>query len=403
MTAAAGSKIRKLPCWIESFEQATAGLPSPPIFRRWSAISAIAASLERRCYVSTSMSVVYPNMFVLLVAPPGVGKSVGIKHAQDLVQRTNEIAMAPEDVTKASLIDAMQEAKKIFTVPPKIMLEYHSLFVAADELGVLLPSHDLAFLNTLNVLYDNRPRYKETRRHREKDLILECPQINILAGTQPDYMGTLLPPEAWGMGFMTRIMMIYHGKPSKPKLFGPKGVKLDTKDLQHDLNQVVQLHGEFSWAPDAEAELSEWYNQDLAPVPTHTKLKHYVARRVLHVLKLSMISSAARGNDLLITLEDVERARSWLLEAESLMPEVFKDMGGSSDKQVIEDMHYYLWDIWIKTKKPIHRSRIDTFLMARTPAYNAENIVKLCVGAGILVDKGNDMFEPGEQNRDEYS
>lgn len=401
--AAAGPKTRKLPCWIESFEVTTAGLPSPDIFRRWSAISAIAATLERRVYVSTSMSVVYPNMFVLLVAPPGVGKSVGIKHASDLVMRTNKIAMAPEDVTKASLIDAMQEAKKIFTVPPKIMLEYHSLFVSADELGVLLPSHDLAFLNTLNVLYDNRPRYKETRRHREKDLILEAPQINILAGTQPDYMGTLLPAEAWGMGFMTRIMMIYHGKPSKPKLFGPKGVKLDTKDLLHDLNMVAELHGEFTWHPDAEAELTEWYGRDLEPVPTHSKLKHYVARRVLHVLKLSMISSAARRNDLVIEVEDVDRARAWLLEAEALMPEVFKDMGGSSDKQVIEDLHYYLWEIWAKTKAPIHRSRIDTFLMARTPAYNAENIVRLCVGAKILIDKGGDLFEPGEKNQDQYS
>lgn len=401
--AGAGPKIRRLPCFIEAFEEATKGLPSPAIFRKWSAISAVAATLERRCYVSTSMSVVYPNMFVLLVAPPGVGKSVGIKHAAELVQRTNEIHLAPEDVTKASLIDAMQEAKKIFTVPPKIMLEYHSLFVAADELGVLLPSHDLAFLNTLNVLYDNRPRYKETRRHREKDLILEAPQINILAGTQPDYMGTLLPPEAWGMGFMTRIMMIYHGKPSKPKLFGPKGVKLDTKDLLHDLKMMTRLHGEFSWSPEAEAELTDWYGRDLEPVPSHTKLKHYVARRVLHVLKLSMISSASRGDSMIIELEDVERARAWLLEAEQLMPEVFKDMGGSSDKQVIEDLHYYLWQIWSQKKQLIHRSRIDTFLMARTPAYNAENIVKLCIGAGILIDKGADMFEPGEVNRDDYT
>lgn len=343
-------------------------------------------------------------MFVLLVAPPGVGKSVAIREAVNLWHKTKKMKVAPDDITKASLIDAMEGSHQIHLYSATDMIEYHSLAVGADELGVLLPAHDLAFLNTLNVLYDNRPNYKETRRHRDNDINLINPQMNLLAGTQPDYMATLLPPEAWGMGFMTRILMIYHGKPSKPKLFG-KRISVNTKDLEWDLTTICELHGEMRFTQEAEDFLSEWYDRDLAPVPEHPKLKHYIARRVLHVLKLAMISSVSRDNSLVIERWDVERAQEWLIEAEGLMPEVFKDMNGTSDVQVIQDLHYYLWEVWNKSgKKPIHRARVDMFLMERTPAYNAENIVRLCISAGILVpqDPDNQTFVPGDRNKTKW-
>lgn len=362
----------------------------------------VAAALERRVWVASSMSVVFPNLYTLLVAPPGVGKSVAIAAATRLLENVPGIQVAPDDVTKASLIDALAEAHRIFTVPPKFMIEYHSMFVSADEFGVLVPAHDLEFLNVLNVLYDNRTRYKETRRSRDKPLILDDPQLNILAGTQPDYLASLLPDQAWGMGTMTRILMVYHGKAERPPIFGAR-IRLDMKDNQHDLDQVGELFGEMAWTKEAEEELTSWHEGGMRPIPEHSKLKHYNARRVLHILKLCMISACARSNGMLIELEDVIRARDWLLEAESLMPEIFKEMAGKSDGQIIQDLHYYLYDFWIKNnKEPIHRSKIDLFLMNRTPSYNIEAIVNTCVRSGILISKGLDMYVPGSTNQDEF-
>lgn len=400
--AAAELKTRKLPCFIESFSDATAGLPSPEIFRRWTAIGIVAAALERRVWVATAQSAVFPNLYTLLVAPPGVGKSQAIAVGTRLLNNVPGLQVAPDDVTKASILDALEASHRIFTVPPKFMLEYHSMFVSADEFGVLVPAHDLEFLNVLNVLYDNRDRYKETRRSREKPLILDHPQLNILAGTQPDYLASLLPDQAWGMGTMTRIIMVYHGKAAHVPLFGTK-VQFSTKDLQFDLDEIGQMFGEMAWTPEAEHDLTEWHRAGMHPVPEHSKLKHYNARRVLHILKLCMISSCSRGSSKLIEAYDVERAKVWLLEVESLMPEIFKEMAGKSDGQVIQDMHYYIFDLWVKNgKTPIHRSKIDLFLMNRTPAYNVENIVKTCVRAGILIDRGADLFIPGTTADDGY-
>lgn len=66
--------VRKLDNWIEGFMEYTDHLPSPELFRKWSAIAAVAAALERRCWVHTMGSNLYPSMYIVLVAPPGGGE-----------------------------------------------------------------------------------------------------------------------------------------------------------------------------------------------------------------------------------------------------------------------------------------------------------------------------------------
>lgn len=354
-------------------------------------------------WAESSMSRVYPNMFVLLVAPPGVGKTQAIRPAIDLWRKTKSLKVSPDDVTKAALIDAVARSTQTKIYSASEMVMYHSLCIGADEFGVLIPSHDLSFMSSMNKLYDNVDLFEESRRGREGDLKIENPQVNLLAGTQPDFLANLLPPEAWGMGFMSRIIMIYQGKSPKPKLFGKK-LRLETADLLTDLKVVCELHGECGFTPEAEEAIVHWYEKGLQPEPQHTKLKHYLPRRILNTLKLCIISSVARGNSLMVEVEDFERARDWLLEAEALMPDVFKDMGGGNDGQLIQDLHYYLWDIYSKNgQKAISLQRINTFLMGRTPAYNAENILKLCISTKIIISAGLDMYTPGDRNnlRDE--
>jgi hypothetical protein len=349
------------------------------------------------------MSRVYANLYVLLVAPPGVGKSVAIYQGAGLTDRTKKLKVAPDDVTKASLLDHLAAALQTRTYGPADFLEYHSLQVFADEFGVFCPSHDTGFLSVMNKLFDNGPRYKESRRGREGDLIINNPQVNLLAGTQPDFLANLLPPEAWGMGFMSRMLMVYAGKSEKPKLFG-KRVKVETESLLSDLKVICELHGEMDWDDAAAAELESWYERGMDPEPQHTKLQHYIPRRILTMIKLSMISSVARSNDLIILPEDVARAREWLLEIEALMPEIFKAMNGVSDIQIIQDLHYAMWEMWAKgNKKPLHISRVYNFLQARAPSYAVANIIKVCFASKVLKDLGADLFEPGDHNnlRDE--
>lgn len=353
-------------------------------------------------WVTTAESAIYANLFVLLVSPPGVGKTQAIKRISEAWQRTQKIKVAPDDITKASLLDALAASRQTYLISPTEILTYHSMSIAADELGVLLPAHDLSFLSVMNKLFDNVSLYKETRRGRpDDDLDMENPQTTLLAGTQPDFLASLLPPEAWGMGFMSRMIMVYEGTAVKTQLFGTKR-RPNMKPLVSDLKRISNLYGEMGFTPEAQEAIVEWHNAGMTPVPQHLKLKHYVQRRILNFLKLCMISCAARSDAMIIEMEDVERAKVWLLGAERTMPEIFKDMSGKSDRDVIQDLHGYVWQMYMKVdhegqpqKKPIHLSRLHAFLQNRTPAYNIPHLIKTCVAGGVLKEYGPDLFIPG--------
>ena len=126
--------------WIDNYMAFTDGITSPPLFRQWTGIAAIAGALERRTYVTTAKRRLYPNLFTLLVATPGIGKSEALSQVQDLWYDTKDLKVAPSNMTKASLIDAISRASRHKMISPVEMIEYHSLVSASSELGVLLPA-----------------------------------------------------------------------------------------------------------------------------------------------------------------------------------------------------------------------------------------------------------------------
>jgi len=373
--------------WIDRYMEYTDGIPSPPIFRLLSGISALAGSLDRRVWISTSRSVLFPNLFVLLVAPPAVGKSQAISNVSELWYATKKFHISPDNVTKASLIDALAAADGKRVIPTGL-LEYHSLLTASSEFGVLVPAHDLEFLSVLNHIYDNPRTYRENRRSLNKNIEIVNPQLNIIAGTQPGFLASLLPEEAWSMGFTSRIIMVYSAVPPIVSLFQKQEPRdYMFKELTERLKLFSDLMGEAQWEQAAQDELERWAREGCPPVPQHSKLQHYTGRRILHCLKLSLISAISRTGELRITLWDVNRARDWLLHAEQLMPDIFRDMSLKSDSQVIQELHFFLWQIWMKSKKPIHEGRAIHFLQQRLPAEKIERVLAIAVKSQILIRK----------------
>lgn len=342
--------------------------------------------MERRTWVYTAGSVLYPNLYTLLVSPPGVGKSQAISVVHDLWTRTPEIRMAPDNVTKASLLDFLEEAKQVKMLTTTEMIQYHSLAVAASEFGVFVPAHDLEFLSALNHIFDNPASYKETRRTTKKTLDIVSPQLNIIAGTQPAFLSTLLPEAAWGMGFMSRQILVYSGEPLTVDLFDFSSSDKDHRDLLvKDLRDIGKIYGQFDFTPDAKRAITAWNSGGRKPVPEHSKLAHYNSRRIIHMLKLCMISSISGRTDLRIDTNDFERAKSWLIEAELKMPDIFRAMVLKSDADVLQDLLLYAWEIYNKNgKKPLLKSRIIGFLQTKVPADKILKIIETAEGSGLL-------------------
>ena len=171
-------------------------------------------------------------------------------------------------MTKASLVDEMAKAQRHIPLNKfpgtealsVEFLEYSSLAILAEELGVLISSHDLDFLSLLTKIYNSKAVYSETRRTNKLSVEVFNPQITFLGGTQPAFLGSILPEEAWGMGAMSRIIMIYSGVGVKKQLF-PEDDLFDNvitlkyrsmqRNIVSDFSQILDLYGEMKWSPGA--------------------------------------------------------------------------------------------------------------------------------------------------------
>lgn len=370
--------------WIEQFIQYTAPSGSPELFRKWTGICTLAGALERRVWVYTRGSELYPNLYVFLVAPPGVGKSLLTSVAQDLFYGHEDLHVAPTNVSKASLIDALFGAERMITVGLE-RKQYNSLMIIANELGALIPSYESDFINTLTDIYDNKP-YMETKRTKNLEIEIPKPQLNILAATTPSWLTDLLPKGAWDQGFLSRTILIYAGRSKPVSLFAQ--TELDPKmirELKQTFNKIVNIYGKYEFTPEAAKVIDEWHLNGCRPAPTHPKLLHYNTRRTAHVLKLSMVAAVARQQEkLIIELEDFQTALGWLTEAEAYMTDIFKDMDSGGTQQVIEEIWYDIWRLYMKKSQAIPETQVLQIIQTKAPVQQVLLFLDLMKQAGIL-------------------
>lgn len=374
--------------FVDAYVEFTDERPSPEIFRKWAAITTLGGALEKRVWTKTKAGPQFANLYTMLVAPPGIGKSQAINPAEALLKATKKFAIAPNSVTKASYVDALAKAMQSRILPDKsTMMEYHHLFVFAAELGVFISAHDLDFLSVINELFDHKASYREERRHSLKEpIIIHNPMTTLLIGSQPGFLATLLPDAAWTMGWTSRMLMVYSSSMPDVPLFGEyKDMSRIENRLEAKLLDCHDYYGEMKWESQAIAEMERWRKDKWGPVPDHPKLANYVPRRgTIFTVKLAMIAAMSRGEELAIRLQDVERARGWLLEIEELMPQIFRDMIMKSDDQVIEETFQFVFSLYVKSRTPIAGVTILRFLAQRAPADKAEKIMDIMQKAGIL-------------------
>lgn len=368
--------------WVDEFMAYTEDLSSPPLFRKWAAIATIAGALERKVWVRTMGSNVYPNMYIVLVAPPGVGKTEVTWRVRAMWEQLDDHHVASSSVTKASLIDELAAATRRVIIAKPVPGEspvdsFNSLQLCVNELGVLIPAYENEFMNTLTDLWDGKG-YSERRRTNKIEHNIKKPQLNFLAACTPSYLMHVLPEGAWDQGFLSRTMLIYSGDRQLRSLFAETRFDEDNwVELNQRLESIGCLYGELRWTEMSAKLIDEFHLRDGAPKPDHPKLVSYNIRRTVHLLKLCTVASISRSDSLLIEEQDFIRALDWMIEAEASMPDIFKAMTQGGAGKTMEEAWHFIFKVHAKENAPVLKHRLIQFLQERVPVHNIETTIKM--------------------------
>jgi len=402
---------------IDEFMLYTQDFSTSEVHRIWSAITLVGGACERRLWVDVGPYVTYANLYVFLVAPPGHGKGI-IDVVKELWTETRDpehaslnggngefkkaFFVAPDNVTRASLIDDLADAKQVRILekvnPLRNQSEksfiYHTLLIAAEEFELLLPVYDSAFMSVLNSIWTNKASHSETRRHGPaQSVTIQNPQFTIIGGVQPAYFVSHFPDVAWDTGLARRIIMVYADMVPKRDPWHKSSDRHKLREhLLARLSHISTLYGRMRVSRAAEDLVRDWHMADGPPTPTHSKLAHYNTTRTQMLIKLGMIACISRTGEMIIQSEDVTRALEWLLEAERRMPDIFRAMTGKSDSQILEELHYFITSKYQNNgKKPVEMKDIYEFLSFRATADKIPGLV-------VTAEKTQRMIRAGSSD-----
>lgn len=384
-----GAGRRKLDSWIESFVEygEEINLESAKLYRKWSAIGAVAAALEQKVWLTTS-SRLYPNLYTVLVGSAGTGKTRSIMLAREFLAKLDKFYLAPKDNPSwAALADALYAARRdlVDLSGQKPPVTYHSMTIIADELTAFMADYESKIIGGLTTVYDVMVPYEEWKRGKELRLHIPSPQLNILAGSTPSNLLRFIPDYAWEQGFTSRLLLIYANERIIGDDFAKQREGLPLA-MTHDLEMIYNLQGEFNVSPEFREAVNGWRATGELGQLQHPKLVHYNSRRRAHLYKLSMVSAIDRGNDLQLLAEDFHRAREWLTEAEREMPKIFEAGIVHADSLGMDELV-----AWIaRQKKPVPHYTIVRRASRLFPNYSVMKVFDLLVLSGQIMKIGED-------------
>ena len=313
------STSRILSNWLLSYNEYTAESESPEQFHLWTGLSVLASAVRRNLWLNQGIYLLYPNMFCILVGPPGrVAKSTTIRLGRKLLLGVDDILFGPDSVTREELIRVMAKAGH--------NRRQSALTIHSTELSSLIEPSGIKMIQFLTDIYDGDFKWRHSTKHSGRDTI-DNPVLNILAGTTPSWIAEGLPSDVLGHGFTARVVFVYGEEPRYLKPFPGEPNDSLVKDLVNDLDHISRLEGPFVWDKGAKDLYADMYTELAANIPDDYRLEGFHNRKKIHVLKVAMLLSIAEGDDLLLRTRDLETSWEILQTIEANMGKTFSAVG----------------------------------------------------------------------------
>ena len=340
---------RALKDWLPAFMEFTKGTEAPRIMHFWAGVSAIAGVLRRRVWIDMKRFKWYPGFYIVFVAPPGIiSKTTTMDLSMDLLKQVPGIKFGPDVVTWQALVSKFAESGESFQLGED-WIPMSPLTLASGELGNLINPQDRDMINLYITLWDGRSSFEKVTKMSGNDTI-EAPWINMIGCTTPHWIADNMPAATVGGGFTSRCVFVWGDKKecliALPDEFAPLDHDERARELVNDLEHIaVNLLGPCHLPEETRVWVREWYRvlwTEQSKTLDDDRLEGYLARKQTHMLKLSIILSASRSDDRVISLEDVILANSMLEQTEVGLHNVFSRIGRTENSLQAERFVAYV-------------------------------------------------------------
>lgn len=315
---------------------------APDRFINWSAFSVIGAAMKNKFFYQEGIFTIYPNQYIVLVAPPGIGKGTAVNFTWNLIRQTQPnpiVNMISDRVTAPKILDRIADGwNHAFTVVGQQVTQGakdHTAVIFSTELSILIGASDM-MLDFLCEGWD-RNEYDYDTKHSGSAFIKNmC--TSLIACTVPDFIRNIDRNRDLTIkgGFTSRCLFIFEDKIARHLPFPPplqsNSSSLALLDaLKNDLQEIAQLPGgEFKCDTAARIVFENYINSIRATATEDLEATaHFKSRIKAHVLKLAMVISISRHDTLVIQRIDMDNAIAAINVCLKTLEKVFRGSGDS--------------------------------------------------------------------------
>lgn len=209
---------------------------APAVFHLHAGLCSLAVAIGTRCWVDGSAREIFPNLNCVILAPSGMGKSVPLDMATNVVRQAGMgDALLPASFSQEGLL------KQLSTRPVGLwVIQEFAAFQA-----LLGRDYNSGAEQTLTELYDVPDVFVRQLRKSDDSFTLRHPCVTILGASSPDWFAQAFKGSALRGGWLARFLFAPSREAGEPIGDpGPRDQGIEA-GLAYHLKQVQELRGRF--------------------------------------------------------------------------------------------------------------------------------------------------------------
>jgi len=305
--------------WIADYLAWTLQTEPPSVFHFFIAALTVGATLGRKVFFDKGSYKVFPNMFVMLLAPSGRCRKTSAANLGTGLYVKAGGTLVADKTTPEAMIDTL-------VVSPAAL-------IYAQELAVFLgkQKYQEGMVPLLTSLSDS-PDLWISKTVSRAEVTIQNIALSALMCSTVDWLQSSVPADVFGGGFMSRFLFVV--QEDTPRCF-PLPPPLDVevrKALVAKLVKFRNLKGQTAVTLDAEAYAwhDRWY-RTRRDESVDKQFAGYIERKPDHMLRLAMIMKMARADaDFILRVDDLLHAYNILNWLEDWFPAAFDQLATSA-------------------------------------------------------------------------
>lgn len=353
-TQDAVDRLLPAPGFLTDFVNTGRGMESPTLFFVWNCLWLISTVMKREAWLRWYPGKLWPNLYVILVAPPSLcRKSSSLNIATSLLRDLphtmpdsleaykKDTKIITGKTTPEGLLGTLVPEKRVFLegtpdggTGRMVTVEKGSqVAISISEFATFLgkQQYTSGMVNLLTDLFDCQDTNSEITRGRG-DIPLKDIYVTLMAAITPDGLKLSIPEEAFGGGFMSRLMVAYQDVPTKIYSI-PKAIEgyPTVDDLRTKLAWIaLNARGEYYLTPEAFQYYDEWYHKWKASLFAQGMENKEEFRTDSLMLRTALLLRAQEyrvGQD--ITLENIKTAKRLVEYTTATAKRATEDVGAT--------------------------------------------------------------------------